>query len=657
MLRPLSLLAVFLLLMSCGRQDKKDDSGGGEDNFNLTPTDDFGMTAEGKRWWIDKASRTLRMGASATDAEMAEFSDMPYDAIADRMMADTKFADVLLDFNYYYFGLKSDKRVWPDADNAATKFFNYFDVPQAIHGAKEVLDGGDILAMLDSKKLYAEPFGAIFDYEKGQYVAEGAADRRKKLYATRLTAATELIDYLSDEGEKDLDTYCLKAMNVTNSNENFDPEFPTGFREALFNNEDFNNLTTGCFDGNDGIIINDSDDDDDDDTGPLPPTPPARPLPDGALARAKRVKKFLKETTDYFQEFEPDQYQVKNAEDVRELDLKRLGIEDQRDRLTMEWFFERLPNSSTNYNRKRGNYVLKRFFCDDLTPVNVILPTDHAGGKHGSDPGCQSCHYKLDPMSGFFRYQGGFGGDIKGSTEVFFSDGATKSLKDYLKEWQGTDGKHAWSVGYVRSTTDDSLNDYSDHPNDPDLTDLFKLLQRAPEVKQCLVKRLAEYVVGDHQAMDPGYLAGVTQRYEELRKTAPGAAFKDTFKTLVLSKTFRTQDPASEECYDTLPGTAEGARPPCKVAFILERHCAQCHRGVGAAGGLDLTKWEKVDDGFSFPDTDGPGRVATMQGIYDRLATSDAALKMPLNKYMDVADRDALFLWVAKQMNGEANAN
>jgi hypothetical protein len=669
------------VVAGCG-PDKDKDEDQNPDGFGLDePRDEFGLTAEGKRWWIDKASRTLRLGTSATDAEVAEWMPLTYDAIADRLIADPRFADTLIDFNYYYFGFKSDKRSWPSADDPASQFINYFDIPQAVDGAKQVMAGGDVLAMLDDQRIYAQPFGAVFDYEKGTYVAEGATERRKELYKNRLAAVDATIAYLKGPGDKWVDEYCIHATAITSGSEMFDPQFPPGFREGLFAGEDIQRLTENCYDlpypGDGGEVpaddADDSDDDsddaddadgddaddgDDDTTDPVPnpnpdyPTPPRRTVPEGTLERVERVKARLTKLVDYFLQFEPDRYVVRTAADVRLLDLKLLGIEDQRDRMTMSWFFSRMPNSSTNYNRKRANYALKRFFCDDLTPVNVVLPDDHAGGRHGTDPGCQSCHYKLDPMAGFFRYQGGYGGDVKGSEEIFFSDGATKPLKEYLKEWRSGDAARPWNVGYVRSTTDASLNDYSDNPKDPDLKEFFSLLKRAPEVKQCLVKRVSEYVIGEGQAMDPGYLAEVTNRYTDVRETNASAAFKDTFKTLALSKTFRTRDPVSEECYDQPANAAEGTRPPCKVAFILERHCAQCHRGASAAGGLDLTKWTNLDGGYGFPDSDGAPRMTSLQAVYDRLATADPALKMPLGKHMDVADRDALFLWITKQLEG-----
>ena len=43
-----------------------------------------------------------------------------------------------------------------------------------------------------------------------------------------------------------------------------------------------------------------------------------------------------------------------------------------------------LGNSSTNFNRKRSAYVLKRFFCDDLIPIGFETPQEHVGGAHGS---------------------------------------------------------------------------------------------------------------------------------------------------------------------------------------------------------------------------------------------------------------------------------
>src|SRR5262249_26998450 len=102
--------------------------------------------------------------------------------------------------------------------------------------------------------------------------------------------------------------------------------------------------------------------------------------------------------------FEPTVYQPRTVREFKPFDLSVFGM----DRWTAFGFEQSnaLRNSSTNMNRKRGAYVLKRFFCDDLTPVGFESPKEHVTGVHGSDTTCFNCHYKLDPMAGFFRNYG-----------------------------------------------------------------------------------------------------------------------------------------------------------------------------------------------------------------------------------------------------------
>src|SRR5581483_2430968 len=109
-----------------------------------------------------------------------------------------------------------------------------------------------------------------------------------------------------------------------------------------------------------------------------------------------------------------------------------------------------LPNSSTNYDRKRAAYILQRFFCDDLTPVNVEAPAQHGGSEHASNPSCFACHYKLDPMAGFFRTLGIDFKDYSQKTYIVFDDGAYTNSANYWKAWQpGPDATHPYNVGYV----------------------------------------------------------------------------------------------------------------------------------------------------------------------------------------------------------------
>ena len=108
-----------------------------------------------------------------------------------------------------------------------------------------------------------------------------------------------------------------------------------------------------------------------------------------------------------------------------------------------------LGNSSTNFNRKRSAYVLKRFFCDDLIPVGFETPQEHVGGSHGSQTSCYACHHKLDPMAGFFRSYGAYFFDYSRSPDITFDDLASKDRAPYEGIWKGAGtGQPAWNIGY-----------------------------------------------------------------------------------------------------------------------------------------------------------------------------------------------------------------
>ena len=152
---------------------------------------------------------------------------------------------------------------------------------------------------------------------------------------------------------------------------------------------------------------------------------------------------------------------------VTDLDTVRLSTGDIEGRQYGEELFRLIQNSSTNRNRKRAAWALKRFFCDDLTPINVEAASSHVGGQHGSDPACYSCHYKLDPMAGYFRELGFSGVSFASSPQMFFDDGANASRVDYGKPWKAApETGREWNVGYIRSTTDDKLNTFGSNFTD-----------------------------------------------------------------------------------------------------------------------------------------------------------------------------------------------
>lgn len=108
------------------------------------------------------------------------------------------------------------------------------------------------------------------------------------------------------------------------------------------------------------------------------------------------------------------------------------STDDQRDSLagalTTNRFYSRYPTTRLNKNRKRAAAIFRIFLCDSMTPVvlssdeddrdllNLSLGggavQDHgtadAEARHGSDPQCNSCHYKLDPAANTFIGAGAF---------------------------------------------------------------------------------------------------------------------------------------------------------------------------------------------------------------------------------------------------------
>jgi len=179
-------------------------------------------------------------------------------------------------------------------------------------------------------------------------------------------------------------------------------------------------------------------------------------------------------------QLEPRNYMPKSIRELKTLDAAAWHVDISR--VNMKRFWDALPNSSTNMNRKRASYILKRFYCDDLTPVSVEQPAQHASGnRHADDPGCQSCHYKLDPMAGFFRNhgykgidftKGNFGSSSTSSSEkyIYFDDTASAKLSEYVKNWRSSDDPNRLNIGYIRSLEHPELNDYSENSENPQLS-------------------------------------------------------------------------------------------------------------------------------------------------------------------------------------------
>ncbi len=77
-------------------------------------------------------------------------------------------------------------------------------------------------------------------------------------------------------------------------------------------------------------------------------------------------------------------------------------------------FLNRYPDTASNRNRTRSNYIFRTFLCEILSPPpntkTTTLPSTPAkiftasGDEHGTNPDCMGCHYRLDPMARFFDH-------------------------------------------------------------------------------------------------------------------------------------------------------------------------------------------------------------------------------------------------------------
>ena len=601
------------------------------------------MTPWQKRAWIDKAAKTLRAGdglgpGDAVDKLMA----LEPEAIVDQFMSDPRFTNTVLKFNLYFLGFAPTELILPPMGTYiphSRYAEEAFDKPQAISAALAVRKGTDYFTLFDvNQPFYMNHLGHAFDPnptkpEPNPPLTEQAL--RKKAYEVMITFHDKLpaLFQPTAEGQRpDVIAGCRATSG--GFGDLFTSLFAIGVPENLvFNfNTQYFRFIFKCFSDPKNID-------------------PKELLADLATMGANLVKF----STLLDSPMVGDVYYPTNAEDVTTAKAEDYGFSNESGQTTYAGFWKPLVNSSTNYNRKRGAYVLKTFFCDDLTPINVALPENHGGDRHASDPNCQSCHYKLDPMSGFFRNRGVVGIGFKDAKFISFDDNVTLSgdqFKKYLDTWKApANSGRTWDVGFIRSPTDPKLNSYGDNEED-----LFKIIRNARETRQCLTKRMLEFYLGRGQIFDGGWADGLTKKFdlavEELPKNpgATSAAYKAVVKTLVLSNTFKAVNPKSDQCYDFAAGAPVNALP-CAVSFLVKNNCSSCHNSTLTSGGLDLTSWIKLADGTSsFKHVNGSGaqytKGETFKMIAERLSSKDPDVLMPQQRFMDPVDRATLYKWI-----------
>ncbi len=574
--------------------------------------------------WLDKAARELRGGRGLTDdcltLDLLKKTD---GEIVDYLLAQPEFADTALDFNLHFLGFRRDYV----RETSGEINPSIFDFPSALNSAREVLRGGDFFKLLEFEQpLFLPPLRTAFPKSPGDELLP-PEENRQKHFAQIQAGLQAQIQFLRAHPDTTVETACSNFLNETREGWQWGdtgmyiPLMDIAFKSNIW----YGKLIEHC-------------------VGPFRPNHIdfVKELEELHALNARIIAAFAK--------LEPKVYTTKSLNDIQSIDVNALG-------LAPGWHMFgtthrlALQNSSTNFNRKRAAYVLSRFFCDDLTPINVEASGSHSEDRHASEASCMACHYKLDPMAGYFRDFGILFASYKGGEKIRFDDNAGITSKDYQRAWAGKG--RVWNVGFIRSSTREDLNVYGEG-----IEDLFRTIRTEPEVKRCMVKRMFEFFVNDSQAVDAGYVEHLTEQFIKQAKVNSTEAFKQTAKEIVLARSFRESNPDPEQCYDYAPGYNPEGRPPCKVAFILEKNCASCHDGTHEHPYLDLTSWKKFPDGkYGFVHVDKNGaskdRLETFEKIMDRLSSENPRRRMPLRRHMDPLHREVLYKWA----NGILNEN
>ncbi|WP_125461882.1 hypothetical protein [Rhodomicrobium vannielii] len=604
----------------------------------LIRADDAPLSAWEKRWWIDKTARLFRAGQGLSPQDDIErLSKLSKPEIVREFMDDPRFGDTVLDFNMYFLGFKID-----DLKEDGAYAPSAYDFPNAISSAKALLTNGDYLKIFDLEGDYypaplnVTPSEEDLGPEDAKLTASQLREKAIGEFQARLKALRTL-----REGPNPMPAYafCDKVGEVVDQQSEISAKLFRAFTDA----EIFTIMRGGIPEFVFTALEKTVDDECE--------KPEAQVDTQRVVETINTVSTQVKSAFDAVLAFEPTKYEPSSVAEMKPIDRSAFPEGKKWVAFGLEQGTA-LANSSTNYNRKRAAYVLKRFFCDDLTPVGFEDPAEHVSGAHGSQTSCYACHYKLDPMAGFFRNLGALFGDASSTPDIVFDDLASMDRKTYQATWSAPPGSgRAWNVGYVRSPRWPEQNSYGEN-----LGDLSKIIHEAPEAKRCLMKRLTEYMLGESQTVDGGYLDSLTKSFEQEASENSSVALKNAMLRIVQTDSFQTRNPDPQQCYDYAPGTRPENRPPCRVAYILEKNCVSCHSGKDFLNTLDLSKWIASPDGKgkTFPHlTTKNAQIPasqTLEQIANRVSSSDLKIRMPKNKPMSSQERQELFLWVQKEL-------
>lgn len=590
-----------------------------------------------KRRWIEKTARLLRGGEGlGPDDDLDALVKLPEDEIARRFMRDARFGDMVLDFNLFLLGFKPDRLKIGGAYERTA-----FDFPNAVASAQALLAGGDYLKLFDLEgPFYLAPLSQEpEDAPTGDDAGLTSPQLRLKAIGEVRAAFAAVIAPGKAAARPNGDRYCERVATFLGSREAVAKRFVRAFNDAevfvltraQFIEAPFAAVAKvhaeecdGQFEG--WVEI---------------------PLLVGALEAAlAQLERGFAEILKH----EPARYHPRSVAEFRAFDLAALPNGAPWLAFGHEQSVA-LGNSSTNFNRKRAAYVLKRFFCDDIVASPPEPPQPHAQAKAANT--CIACHAKLDPMAGFFRGYGAYFFDYGRMNAIVFDDLSTAERTKYEATWRAPSGAgREWNIGYVRSAAAPDGTVYGSS-----VADLSRVIRGAPEAKRCLVRRLFEYMVAPDQMIDSGWLDHLAREFEREAGVNSTEAFKNAILRIVQSRAYGTRDLAPRQCYDRAPGANPDDAPPCRVAHVLKKNCTGCHDSAqDGDGNLDLGGWIAAPGGSgrTFPHLDKywnqVSREETLAKLVERLATRDPKLRMPKNRLMRADEREELMQWAQQEL-------
>lgn len=608
--------------------------------------------------WRDKVSQRLRYGSRLTVDEEASLASLTRDQFIGKMMEDPRFGLTILDFNMDFLGRQVDHLV--DQGESGANFDPGVPAqPQALASAAAVMNGGDYFQffspspqlMIESPSQATSPefiaqLTSMFDSAIGSYT-EDESGRSNFCFSTQDLAQSLVVvqgpfsfdpfaEFNVDPGVRYLlNLIGRRWVNSISGSERFG---------------DFNSAEVGdCLDQ----------------------SVPGQTL----VERLKRVKSA---TFELLSQIDSKRRAPTSQpmNDLIPLDLASTeGLPPLNTPFTYEGQWRHLKNSSTNVNRKRAAYILRTYTCDDMTPVSLSSGAGmHAENGHATLPGCQACHYKMDPIAAIFVPIGIAGNDFSKRPNHVFDDGLNlqKNSDQYKKKYidQYNDPAGNFRIGHYRTKTKLYPEWTVTDPAKVDMETLFTYFTKSPVVQACLTRRLTEYFLGKKQVYDGLWIDSLAKKFkQEPDKTV---AVKGVISNLLQSKTFARATVTPGECYDFAQGNEPGANsPPCEVSAVINKYCVSCHSTDDPSSGLDLEKWIQGPTGWQFahfkPDAGEPqlrdraesfkwliGAITDPasidRGDLDGDGVSDPLPAMPLSKDMPESDKQTLFKWLKKQL-------